>query len=424
MSTKTVLNDIDIFLKNGLMSFIQKRNEVFISIVQFALLGVFLSVAYWQNLLDHPYVFLLLTFYASFIALKALLCLSIKLPFAVISVSSAIDIVMPLLLIWILSGYYDHFLYLPHFNQGLYFYILISIGLRVLHYNVGLTFFSAIIALIGFILVSYFKNIFFSFDNVHITKEEIDAIVGFGLFSIILTLLAHRSKQLENKRLDEQKKFQFFSRFFAEGVAQKINDSKMLLKVGEGEIRESAILFIDLKGFTKLTQELPPNQIMSLLGDYQTRMVKVIYAHGGDIDKFLGDGIMASFGAVTTTKTYASDALKTVDDLLIEVENWKKDRASKGQICPNIGIGLAVGPVIFGAVGNQQRMEFTLIGDAVNLAAKLEKHTRKQESCFITTRKTLDLAIQQGYEDKTERKILEKEMIRGFQSPIDLIITA
>ena len=423
MSINMTSDHAGVFPKNGFMSNIQKRNEAFIGIIQLVLLGCFAGVAYWQSLLDHPYIFLLLTFYASFIALKSILCLSLRLPFTVISVSASIDIVMPLLLIWILSGYYDHLSYLSHFNQGLYFYLLISIGLRVLHYNVGLTFFSAMIALIGLILVSHFKNIFFSSSAGNITNEEIDALVGFSLFSIILTLLAHRSKQLEIKRVDEQTKFQSFSRFFAEGVAQKIKDSKTPLKVGEGEIRESAVLFIDLKGFTKLTQELPPNQIMSLLGDYQTRMVKVIYAHNGDIDKFLGDGIMASFGAVTITKTYASDALKAVDDLLIEVENWKKDRLSKGQICPNIGIGLAVGPVIFGAVGNQQRMEFTLIGDAVNLAAKLEKHTRKQESCFITTRKTLDLAIQQGYEDKTIRKILEKEMIRGFEQPIDLILT-
>lgn len=423
MPIKTVSGHVNVFSKNGFISAIQKRNEVFIAIVQLVLLAGFSGVAFLHSLLDHPYISLLLAFYASFIALKAILCLSIRLPFAIISVSASIDIVMPLLLMWILSGYFDHLSYISHFNQALYFYILISIGLRVLHYNVGLTFFSSFIALIGLFLVSHFKNIFFSSEIGKITNEEIDALVGFALFSIILTLLAHRSKQLEITRLDEQTRFQFFSRFFAEGVAQKIKDSKASLKTGEGEIRESAVLFIDLKGFTKLTQELPPNQIMSLLGEYQSRMLKVIYAHGGDIDKFLGDGIMASFGAVTITKTFASDALKTVDDLLIEVENWKKDRLSKGQICPNIGIGLAVGSVIFGAVGDTQRMEFTLIGDAVNLAAKLEKHTRKQEACFITTRKTLDLAILQGYEDKATRKILEKEMIRGFEQPIDLIVT-
>lgn len=213
-----------------------------------------------------------------------------------------------------------------------------------------------------------------------------------------------------------------FSRFFAEGVAQKIAESQHSLKVGEGELREAAVLFVDLKGFTRITKDANPNDIMVLLGEYQAIVVKAVGQYNGDIDKFLGDGIMVSFGAATANTTYAADAISCAEEISEELEKWCLRREAQHKLAPEAGIGIAVGDVIFGAVGNESRMEFTLIGEAVNLAAKLEKHTRKEKADIITTRKMLDVARRQGYAPKAEPKIIPQVMLRGMPDLLDLVV--
>lgn len=213
-----------------------------------------------------------------------------------------------------------------------------------------------------------------------------------------------------------------FSRFFAEGVAKKIADAKGNLRVGEGQAREAAILFIDLKGFTHLTKSSTPNDILKMLGEYQTIVVKAVTQYEGDIDKFLGDGIMVSFGATTTNNSFAADALTCAEHIAGKLYMWRDKRAKQDMLAPEIGIGIAVGKVIFGAVGNENRMELTVIGEAVNLAAKLEKHTRKEKADIITTRKTLDLAHSQGYVHRAHPQVIPQVMLRGMTDPLDLVV--
>lgn len=213
-----------------------------------------------------------------------------------------------------------------------------------------------------------------------------------------------------------------FSRFFAEGVAKKIADSHNKIKIGEGEAREAAVLFVDLKSFTHLTKQAAPNEVLQLLGEYQTIVVKAVTNHDGDIDKFLGDGIMVSFGAATGNSTYAREALSCAEEIVTELDKWRRRRDALGMIAPEVGIGIAVGEVIFGAVGNDARMEFTVIGEAVNLASKLEKHTRKEKADIITTRKTFDLGAAQGYVPSGVPEIISKVVLRGMVDPLDLVI--
>lgn len=213
-----------------------------------------------------------------------------------------------------------------------------------------------------------------------------------------------------------------FSRFFAEGVAKKIAERPNAIKTGEGESREAAVLFTDLKGFTKLTKKASPNEVMSLLGEYQTIVVKAASLYEGDIDKFLGDGIMISFGATTPHHNFAAIALGCAHRIAEDLREWSTSRSRKGLIAPEVGIGIAVGDVIFGAVGNDKRMEFTVIGEAVNLAAKLEKHTRKEKADIITTRKTLDLACAQGYVRPLNTVIVPQIVLRGMSDPLDLVV--
>src|SRR3546814_6771047 len=105
-------------------------------------------------------------------------------------------------------------------------------------------------------------------------------------------------------------------------------------------------------------------------------MVPVIQRHGGSIDTFLGDGIMATFGAGRPSKRQAAEALAALDAAMAEAADWQAENESAGRRCPQVNGAVATGRVLFGAVGDDTRLEYTVIGDAVNLAAKLEKHNK------------------------------------------------
>lgn len=191
---------------------------------------------------------------------------------------------------------------------------------------------------------------------------------------------------------------------------------------GHGELRSAAILFIDMRGFTTLAATLTPTDLILLISEYQRLLVPVIQAHKGSIDKFMGDGIMASFGAVSASDHYAADALAAVDAVLAAAERWKAERAAAGRPAPNIGAAVAAGEVVFGVIGDENRLEYTVIGDAVNLAAKLEKHTKSEGVRALTTGDMLALAQRQGYPAASDKKLLRTREIAGVAGPLDLAV--
>jgi adenylate cyclase len=181
-------------------------------------------------------------------------------------------------------------------------------------------------------------------------------------------------------------------------------------------------MFLDLRGFTTLARGLTPDQTVAMLRDYQARMVPVIRAHGGTIDKFLGDGILASFGASRPSPTHAADALAAVDALMVEAREWSAQRSAMGMPPVGVGAAVAAGTLLFCAVGDSTRLEYTVIGDAVNLAAKLEKQTKVEKVAAVTDAATYSLACSQGYPSAKELRPSRK--VAGVEEPLDLAVLA
>ena len=197
-----------------------------------------------------------------------------------------------------------------------------------------------------------------------------------------------------------------------------------LLRAGSGEMRDAAILNLDMRGFTRLAGAAPPAEVMSLLGEYQRRMVPVIQRHGGSIDKFLGDGIMATFGAAQPSVSYAADALAALEEVMVTAEAWRAECETAGRSCPRVNGAVATGPILFGAVGDDTRLEYTVIGDAVNLSAKLEKHNKDLGVRALCDRVTYDKACAQGYRPAGQKKQLTAVEVAGVDAPLDLVVIA
>ena len=214
------------------------------------------------------------------------------------------------------------------------------------------------------------------------------------------------------------------SRFFAPEIAQQITAAEQEISIGEGQAREAAILFCDIRGFTVFANTVSPTDLMAALAEYQSRLVPIIRQHGGSIDKFMGDGIMATFGAAVTTDSFAADALHAVDDIMAEAERWNTERADAGKPVLRVGAACAAGRIIFGAVGDETRLEYTVIGDAVNLAAKLEKQTKEEAVRALTDATTLEIAETQGFVVPADIERRADRMVEGTEAPMDLVVLA
>jgi adenylate cyclase len=163
---------------------------------------------------------------------------------------------------------------------------------------------------------------------------------------------------------------------------------------------------------------------MALLAEYQSRLVPVIQRHGGSIDKYLGDGILASFGAVTPSITFAADLCRAINELAITAEQWRLEREERGLPAPRMGLAGAVGDVVFGTVGHATRLEYTVIGEVLNLVAKLEKHTKSEGVRALTTGCAHALALEQGYAPTQAVEMRPERKVEGVPDPVDLVVLA
>jgi adenylate cyclase len=253
---------------------------------------------------------------------------------------------------------------------------------------------------------------------------EFDKIFSILVVTAVLAIGMGRARAMLVRAVAEGTAAGELKRFFPPDVARRIATAAEAIRPGMADARDAATMFIDLRGFTPLTRSLSPQQVMALLADYQARMVPIIRGHGGSIDKFLGDGILASFGAVRPSATYAADALRALDALLAAAEAWRQERAAMGKATPGLGIGVAAGPVLLGTVGTEARLEYTVIGDPVNLAAKLEKQCKTEGAIALASADAYALAEAQGYAAPGPRTVLPARRVGGVEQPVDLVVLA
>jgi len=175
------------------------------------------------------------------------------------------------------------------------------------------------------------------------------------------------AKSLREKEMIKQA----FTRYVAREVVEEIlKDPEQILLTGER--REVSVLFSDMRGFTPLSERLSPEEVVALLNEFYTLMIDTIFQHEGTLDKFLGDAVMAVFGAPISHPDHSIRAIRTAVAMQAGIEELSKKRVQEGKDPIAIGIGVSAGEAVAGTVGTENRMEYTVIGDRVNLAARLE----------------------------------------------------
>lgn len=211
-------------------------------------------------------------------------------------------------------------------------------------------------------------------------------------------------KALDAKRAAEQARANL-ARYFSPKLAETLAAKDQPL----GAVRRQnlAILFADIVGFTRLSETLEPEQVMEILRELHSWIEAVIFKWDGSIESYTGDSTLAIFGFPQTREKDASNALACAYELVTTVQRWNQERAEKGMLPIRIGIGLNYGPVVLGDVGAKEYVEFTVIGDTVNIASRLQQATRFLHCDLVVSEKVVN-AIKEENEGENTRYLLER----------------
>jgi class 3 adenylate cyclase len=206
-------------------------------------------------------------------------------------------------------------------------------------------------------------------------------------------LRARINASLEKKRLRDQQR-ELVRRFATAEVAHDLEESGFALG---GRFVEATTMFSDIRGFTTLAESQSPADTIELLNTYYTLMFEAIIGQGGVVNQMVGDGLMAIFGAPLPLDNHGEQAVRAALEMTEMIELFNLDQTSAGKPAIRIGIGIASGQVIAGYTGTQRRATYTCVGDTVNLAARLESHTKVAGVPILideVTRQSLSDAIQ------------------------------
>ena len=203
-----------------------------------------------------------------------------------------------------------------------------------------------------------------------------------------------------------------YSRFLPEYVVKQMLENPESFKLG-GVSQTITILFADIRGFTRISEHAPPEKIVGLLNRYFSAMTDIIFAHGGTLDKYLGDGLMALFGAPTATPDDASNALNAAVAMQRRLLGINRELRDEGFAEIGVGMGLHTGEVVVGYIGSDRRSEYTAIGDTVNTSSRLESNAQGGEILISD-------ATAKAAHSRYKLKPREAIMVKNRQQPVML----
>jgi class 3 adenylate cyclase len=224
-------------------------------------------------------------------------------------------------------------------------------------------------------------------------------------------LKARIGASLEKKRLRDQQK-ELVRRFATSEVAQDLQQSGFAL---QGRHVHATVMFCDIRGFTALAESQPPEETIDLLNSYYTLMFDAINGHGGVVNQMIGDGLMAIFGAPLPLPGHAEAAALAALDMIEMIELLGVERREAGRPPIRIGIGVASGELVAGYTGTQQRATYTCIGDTVNVAARLEEHTKSARHSIL-----IDAATRAELGAGFAIEALGAVELRGKSAPVEV----
>lgn len=237
------------------------------------------------------------------------------------------------------------------------------------------------------------------------TRVELDSQDEFGILARSINQMAEKLELHERLKVN-------FIRYVSKHVMDQILASETPPSL-KGERRKVTVLFSDIREFTQLAGQLPAEKVISIFNEFISSMLDVIFKNNGTLDKFIEDGLMVEFGVPIEDPKQEITAVKTAIEMQVALEKLKKKWIDEGLQELHMGIGINTGPAVVGNIGSEKRMEYTAIGDTVNVASRLEKATKELKVPILITEST-----KQGLGDAFKIKNLGPKPLHGHDQPI------
>ena len=336
--------------------------------------------------------------YLAFTVLRLVLSHKNKLPDWFLYVSVVIDMLLLMILIWSFHLQYQQ---PPSFylKAPTLLYVFIFIALRALRFEARFVIAAGITAAVGWLLMMWYAITDGSMDitrdyvkymtsNSVLLGAEFDKVITILMVTVILAVALYRARNLLTESVVEGTTAKDLSRFVPTEVVKQVQSSADEIVAGQGELKETTILFTDLEGFTSLSEELSPTELINTLNEYFTAVVEPIERYGGVVTQFQGDAILASFNQPKADEDHAANAVRSA----LEIQRILADMTFGDGLKLRSRIGINSGVVVGGLVGTKDRLGYTVHGDDVNLAARLEQLNKDYGTYIIVSASTRELA--------------------------------
>jgi adenylate cyclase len=244
----------------------------------------------------------------------------------------------------------------------------------------------------------------------HFKQKDLQILNVFGQQAAVRIAHARVAKRAEEEAVARAQ----LQRMISPNVAEQIVSGKVKVSKG-GTLHSATVLFIDIRGFTTMSERIPPKDLVSMLNEYFEIMVEIVFKYEGTLDKFIGDEIMAVWGAPLAQSDHTERAVQAALDMQRELTRFNRFRMANGQPAIEAGCGINCGEMVAGYMGSSHTLSYTVIGDAVNTAARLCSEARPGQ---IVVSDTVTAALENDYDIEA----LPPTRLKGKSNPVDLFL--
>lgn len=300
-------------------------------------------------------------------------------------------------------------------------YVFIFISLRTLRFDPRYILLAGATAAIGWLILVFYviwsehgesmvtrDYVTYLTSNSILIGAEIDKIIAIVLVSAVLAMAVSRAQRSFTRAVTDEIAASELSRFISPEVAARITHANQQIRPGDGEAIRATIMFTDIEGFSSISEKLSPQELAAMLNEYFATTSAVIDKHGGVITQFQGDAMLITFNAVKPDPNHASNAVRTA----IEITRVCAETifCHGGKLKTRCGIN--TGDIVIGAIGSENRLTFTVHGDNVNIAARLEQLNKQYDSYILATEDTVK-ACEKGFVWQARGEVT----VRGRETP-------
>ncbi|MBU2614712.1 MAG: adenylate/guanylate cyclase domain-containing protein [Elusimicrobia bacterium] len=260
-----------------------------------------------------------------------------------------------------------------------------------------------------FSLIAYFIFTYLLFSKFNLHLDFLKPALGMTASYIGIMGYRFRTEEKEKRWIKKT-----FSSYMSPQVIKELAENPDKLKLG-GEKKFMTVFFSDIRGFTTISEKYPPEEVVSILNEYLSAMTEIVFKYEGTLDKFVGDEIMAFWNSPLQQEDHAMMAINCSFDMLDKLNQLQEKWKQEGKPIIDIGIGINSGEMIVGNMGSFQRMDYTVIGDNVNLGARIESLTRQYNTKMIISEFTYEIV-----KDKIDATHLGEVKVKGKTKPVNI----